>query len=305
MVSVQPANIVYTSPSQGARFNENITIENVTNCVSVQLNLTFNGNLMSIVGESFFPTTTVTPNWQVGTGFMSMDNSFNPSLTVGNTPSIIATLTFKLNSGYGISAMNITNLIVTNSTGGSVPTIVQNGTVEVDVHDVAINSITASSYWGQQSGYLAVYSGGIVNVTVVASNLGSTSENFTVTVYANATLSVFNVTNLASGQNTTLFVSWNTSSASDGSYYVLSAQASLVPYEINAANNVLSGPTVHVKKIGDVNGDDNVDVNDLIAWDASYGSTPSSPNWNIQADINGDGIVNQADGILIIENYHT
>jgi hypothetical protein len=312
-VSVQPSAILYNSPSQGARFDINITIANVSNCGSVQLTLDYNGSLMFIVGESFLPDANLPiPNWETGTGYMSMNTTFGVALSSVN-PVAIVMVTFELNSGYGLSAMHIANLIVADASGNIIASNSQDGSVEVDMHDVAITSITASSYWGISTnssyddfGDITAYSGGIINVTVVASNLGfeATGENFTVTVYHNSTLATFNVVNLQPGQNFTETISWNTSDVAAGNYYVIWANTSIIPYNI-VTNTLLVGPTAHVKLIGDVNGDDKVDINDLIAWDAAYGSTPGSPNWNAQADINGDGIVDKQDGLLIIENYHS
>jgi hypothetical protein len=72
---------------------------------------------MSIVGESFLPDANLpTPNWQTGTGYMNMNTSFYyPLSTVA--PVTFVTVTFKLNSGYGQSTMQIANLIVADASG--------------------------------------------------------------------------------------------------------------------------------------------------------------------------------------------
>jgi uncharacterized protein (DUF2141 family) len=76
-----------------------------------------------------------------------------------------------------------------------------------------------------------------------------------------------------------------------------------VPYETNLANNALTDGNIKVKIMGDVNGDGTVGILDLEAWDAAYGSSQGMPNWNPQADLDGNGTVDKADGTLIIENY--
>ena len=50
---------------------------------------------------------------------------------------------------------------------------------------------------------------------------------------------------------------------------------------------------------GDVNGDNNVNLADLLAISAAWRSTPGSPNWNPKADLNGDGKVNLADWLIV------
>jgi len=135
--------------------------------------------------------------------------------------------------------------------------------------------------------------------------LGNVAENFTVNVYHNGTqFQASDITNLAAGANITIVFAWNTSDVTAGNMYELKAEATAVPYETNLANNVLTGGAVKVKIIGDVNGDNTVNLADWIAFDAAYGSHPGDPNWNPQADINGDGVVDNADGVLIAQNYH-
>ncbi len=54
---------------------------------------------------------------------------------------------------------------------------------------------------------------------------------------------------------------------------------------------------------GDINGDGVVDVYDLIIVASAYGSTPSDSNWNPNADINGDETVDIFDLILVASHY--
>jgi len=55
--------------------------------------------------------------------------------------------------------------------------------------------------------------------------------------------------------------------------------------------------------IGDINGDDAVDIFDAITLSRAYGSTPGSPGWNPNADINRDSIVDIYDAIILAGNY--
>jgi probable HAF family extracellular repeat protein len=54
---------------------------------------------------------------------------------------------------------------------------------------------------------------------------------------------------------------------------------------------------------GDVNGDNAVDLADLVAISAAWRSTPGSLTWNQNADLNGDGTVNLADWLIVARNY--
>jgi len=47
--------------------------------------------------------------------------------------------------------------------------------------------------------------------------------------------------------------------------------------------------------MGDVNWDGYIDAYDLDLLKAAFGSTPGTPNWNPDCDLNGDGVVNVRD----------
>jgi len=88
-----------------------------------------------------------------------------------------------------------------------------------------------------------------VDITVVVANQGTENENFTVTVsYDSATInSTFietqNVTDLASGTNTTLNFAWDTSNVTVGTYSI-NATAIFVPDTHTADNTVISTVSV-------------------------------------------------------------
>jgi Dockerin type I domain len=54
--------------------------------------------------------------------------------------------------------------------------------------------------------------------------------------------------------------------------------------------------------VGDVNGGGTVNLSDLQAFAAAYSSVPGDPNYNLAADFNHDGIVNQVDAKATMEN---
>jgi hypothetical protein len=55
--------------------------------------------------------------------------------------------------------------------------------------------------------------------------------------------------------------------------------------------------------MGDVNWDGVINQEDVALIQAAWGSTPSSPNWNSNADLNGDGVVNEKDLAILSANY--
>jgi hypothetical protein len=54
---------------------------------------------------------------------------------------------------------------------------------------------------------------------------------------------------------------------------------------------------------GDINGDNQISLADLLLLLKAYGSTPSSSNWNAAADLNCDGQVSLTDLLLLLKNY--
>lgn len=55
--------------------------------------------------------------------------------------------------------------------------------------------------------------------------------------------------------------------------------------------------------MGDVNGDGIVDIYDAILLSNAYNSTPDKPNWNPRADFNNDNIVDIYDAIILASHY--
>jgi uncharacterized protein (DUF2141 family) len=294
---IDPPQVVFNSLVVGQRFDIDVKVLNVTDLKSYEFSLSFNPNMLIVVSESFLPEANLpTPNWMVdgyaGTFWANVTYD-SPLNTV--PPLTIATITFKI-SNYGISPLVFSNDKLGNSTGLLMSHQTIGGSVSVLNHDVAIVAVDASTN--------ETYDGRLVNITTTAGNLGLASENFTISVYANSNLvGTSQVLNLLPNQTTLVQMSWNTSGFANMTRYVLSAQVSSVPYETNLANNALTDGNIKVKIMGDVNGDGTVGILDLEAWDAAYGSSQGMPNWNPQADLDGNGTVDKADGTLIIENY--
>jgi len=69
-------------------------------------------------------------------------------------------------------------------------------------------------------------------------------------------------------------------------------------------NTTSADVTVHIIEIlGDINGDGAVNIDDLVLLTQAFGSTPTSPNWNSDADLNEDNLVNALDLYLVGKSY--
>jgi hypothetical protein len=106
-------------------------------------------------------------------------------------------------------------------------------------HNIAITNVTPS-----ETDLVKGYS---VNITVIVENQGSFTETFNVTVYANTTvIATFKGITLARLNPTILTFNWNTTQMAFGKY-TISAEASIVPEEINIADNTLIDGTISIR----------------------------------------------------------
>jgi hypothetical protein len=182
-----------------------------------------------------------------------------------------------------------------------IPYTTADGAVQVTsaTQDVAVTNVVIGKTIICQD-----YSG---NITVTAANFGSITETFNVTLYANTTYVTSQNVTLSSGNSVNVAFTWNTTGFAYGNY-TLSAYAWPVPGETNTANNNCTGGWVFVALVGDVTGpngvpDGKVDIRDVHYVAMYYGTTPSSPNWNPNADINNDGKVDIRDVHIAATNY--
>lgn len=190
-------------------------------------------------------------------------------------------MTFRV-VGEGTSDLSFVSTLLATNVGESILHENLNGVIigggPVENHDVAITNVTCNSN--------LVSAGKTVNITVLAINNGSAAETFNVTVYANTTvIGTQTINNLASGENTTLTFSWNTTGLTPSSNYTIWAEANSVPGETALENNVFVNGHVKIRIRGDINGDDKVDLTDLVLAAAAYGSRPGDPHWNPEADL--------------------
>ena len=161
------------------------------------------------------------------------------------------------------------------------------------IHNIATTNITPQK--------LIVGQGFSTNINVTIANLGTFTETFRVTVYANTTSIWSQVLTLTSGNFTTVTFTWNTTGFTKGNYTV-SAIADRVEGETATGDNTIS-KIVIVTIPGDLSGNFDVQLNDLVILAMAYSSEPGKPNWNAVADIDNNGIVGLSDLVIMARNY--
>jgi parallel beta-helix repeat protein len=166
--------------------------------------------------------------------------------------------------------------------------------VNTPVHDITVEGITSSkSVVGQ--GY-------IVTINVTVANEGDLTEIFSVTVYAEAGEIETKELILTSGNSATVAFSWETSGWALDTY-TLSAYAWPVMGETDTVDNTIADGQVTVAIPGDVDGNGEVELADLVRMAKAYGTRPIDAKWNPNCDIDNNGMVGLSDLVILAGHY--
>jgi len=175
-------------------------------------------------------------------------------------------------------------------------------------HDVAVINVAPYSSWVYQSHSI------MINATIA--NFGDYSENVTVDLYYNVTAGLKIDTEtavLAPNESQTLTFTWNTTSVPSNQKYNMTAAATIAVDDV-PANNILTGESVNVRLLGDVNGDGKIDIRDIstvakafgaVGPDYKYHGSQASPNWNSDADLNLDNRIDIRDVSIVAKGFGT
>lgn len=168
-------------------------------------------------------------------------------------------------------------------------------------HDLAMISVSTSESLVAQGYFLKIY--------VTVKNKGNIAETFGVTAYyGSIAVETQTVSDLDAGAYTDLTFNWNTTDVPYGDY-VVSATAEGVPGEIETGDNSMTDGTVKVTIPGDVDGDVDVDLEDLMLIARALGTDPRYPPgtdwnyWNPNCDIDNNLKVDGFDLYLTGRNY--
>jgi hypothetical protein len=161
-------------------------------------------------------------------------------------------------------------------------------------YDLGLTQIAPSKTVVEQGSSLPI------NVTVV--NYGVYAETFNVTLCANDTIIGWQTITLTNGTAATITFTWNTGGFGKGNYTIQS-YAGPVPGETNTYDNGLALDTVRLSIPGDVDGDFDVDILDVVKITGVYGSKLGDPNFSPNSDINDDGQITILDVVIWTGHY--
>lgn len=168
--------------------------------------------------------------------------------------------------------------------------------------DVSVLEVVTSKRYGLPTETVGEGYSLIVNTTVEnrGRRLSLPPENFSITVYANATLinTPMNVTLLRQGGQATIGFTWNTSGLALG-YYEIRASVWTIPSKTGTPESTFTYGSVFVTIPGDLNGDKSVDSTDTTLLNRAFGSTIRDSTYNPSVDVDGNGFVDAKDAVVL------
>jgi len=300
---VYPPEIIDPTLTPGSDFQIDIKMQNIFNFYSYEFGLAYDSNVITCLGAVIHPTDNDTNfNTQIiindASGNIVVNVTYHPPATPKSitAPTTIVSIYFQAKN-YGSTALDLHDTKIVKQSAEEIPHEVEDGFFATLIRDVAIIHVEPSRN--------VTYPERIINITVVAANLGDIEETFNVTAYYDENkIGTQIVIDLPANQNITLVFPWNTSGLQPCTNYTIKAEATQVPYEQNITNNIYIDGYVKIKMIGDVNGDGKIDIYDITAAAGVYGSKEGDPNWNPDVDVAPQwGIINIYDLVTIASRY--
>lgn len=301
-IRVQPQ---LTEIQAGLTFTVSVEMTDQENLEGLDFTLSWNSTLLEYVShEIYMPVESYW--WGVMHSPVDIDDevnqtagtySINASSWIGfNGDGVAFNMTFQAKA-VGTSNLGVHSSYLVKQMGQPIIHKIINGTVDITpgVHDIAIISVYHGTSVGE--GYTA-------NIQVEIANQGTWEETFNITCYANGSLTDKILISLNAFNTTTTTLRWNTTGWVKGNYS-MSSTITVVEGETDTTDNSMIGGFVLVTTPGDVDGDGDVDIFDIVTMVASYGSSQGDPAYDPVNDIDGDGDVDIFDIVIAAGNYGT
>jgi hypothetical protein len=306
---IDPPELIDPTLTPGSKFTIDVQIDDVFDLYGYAFHLAYDTNVLTALGVVISPptndthfTTEVSILDELGHIYVNV-TYYPPATPISiSSNTTLVTIHF-LVEGYGCTVLDLYDTVLVDPFGASIPHEVGDGFFCTLIADVAIVDIELSKNFVYASCECPWHT--LVNVTVVATNLGDTTETFNVTAYYdNNTIGTKPVVDLLPGWNASVVFVWDTTGLPPCSNYTISAEASIVPYELDEANNVYSDGWVKMKIVGDVNNDGQVDIFDIVLASDAYSTVQGDPDYNPEADVAPQcGRIDIYDMVTIASHY--
>lgn len=166
--------------------------------------------------------------------------------------------------------------------------------LESGIHDVRLTNVTSEKS--------IVGKGFDTEIHANIMNQGTSSENISLALFANDTFIGTCNASLQIGDSEILNFTWNTGSFPIGKY-ALKARLGLPTDEVNVSNATYEGNMVAVTIPGDVDGNGDVNILDMIRITSLYGEKRGTPLYLANCDLDNNGEITFADYLVLIINY--
>lgn len=230
-VKVTPSTVAATP---GQNFTVSIDVSDVTDLYGWEFKLSWNAFLLEvvkIVEGSFLKTRGMTYssyNLNNTQGYMVAYATILGPLPGASGNGTLATMTFSVES-FGECPLDLINATLVDSFEQKIPCQLLDGYGSfLYEHNVAITRVGMSANIG--------FPGDIITINATAQNQGRFAETFNVSACANSEAVGKQLISLGAGASTELMFTWNTSGKAKGDYVIL-ASASVVPNEVDTADN--------------------------------------------------------------------
>lgn len=309
---------VYIDPPEinnltiGDHFKINVTIANVSDLAAWEFQLYYHSHVLNAteweegpflqnVRSTFSLVADWNNNYNTTHGRIWLACTLLGSGQGADGSGTLATITFQIKgSGYAVLSLPEKQTKLYDSTPVDPQPIAQitiGGSVYVKpigIHDIAVLMVkTSKTILGK--GYT-------LQINATAENQGNFTETFNLTVYCNMTAIETLSINLANGTSTVATFMWNNTNFAYGNY-TIKAYAEPVPEETETADNTLIDGEIILSIPGDIEGDGDVDIYDVVRIASIYGVKKGDPRYNADLDVNYDEKIDLYDIVIAASHY--
>jgi hypothetical protein len=304
VVKVVPETV---QPRSGKDFTVQVAVEDVLNLYGLDVQMSWNTQFLTYVNHTaripaevhydgilHEPVNLICDEVDTDAGTILVAYASMAPAPPFNGNGTVFEITFHAKTN-GTCILEIFSSMLADDFGNPIPHNVKNGTIEIiSVHDLAITNISVlKNIVGEGCNTR-------INVTVV--NQGGFNELCNITLSGNETvIDVASVAVLNNSHVTTVFI-WNTTGWVKGNYTISSCVAP-VPDEINTTDNALVNGWIFVTIQGDVDGDRDVDIYDVVKITGIYGSKRGDPQFKPNSDLDDDDEIQIYDVVMCTGYY--